>query len=56
VLPRSKLYRKDKQAWTFRTGLTYAFTASQYIEPAVTFGLKEEAEDAIANLAYVITF
>ncbi len=46
----------DLEPWTFRTGLTYAFRQNQYIEPAVTFALNDDAVDAIANLAYVVTF
>jgi hypothetical protein len=46
----------DVEPWTFRTGLTYAVSANQYIEPAVTFGLNDEAVDPLANLAYIITF
>jgi hypothetical protein len=46
----------DVEPWTFRTGLTYAVSASQYIEPAVSFGLNDDAVDAVASLAYVTTF
>jgi hypothetical protein len=55
-LEGERVLGSDVEPMTLRSGLTYAFSRNQYIEPAVTFGLNDDAADAVLNLAYLITF
>ncbi|NJL59320.1 MAG: transporter [Desulfobacteraceae bacterium] len=42
----------SREPMSIRTGLTYRISKKHYLEPSVTFGLNDDASDAVITLSY----
>jgi hypothetical protein len=47
-----ELLGSSREPMSLRTGLTYRISKGRYLEPAVTFGLNDDASDATLMLSY----
>jgi hypothetical protein len=52
----SEIPGSDQEPMALRSSLTYRMNNDQFLEPAVTFGLNDDATDVILQLSYVKKF